>query len=100
MSIRSKILRELEKKPRRLKELKDKLGNDKKVQQTVEELQKKGKIRQKSGAYFLARDTKAEGTLECVLVKLGPSFGFAAPENDQKGDIFIPAVHCPATGCW
>ncbi len=37
MSIRSKILRELEKKPRRLKELKDKLGNDKKVQQTVEE---------------------------------------------------------------
>lgn len=90
MSIRSKILRELEKKPRRLKELKDKLGNDKKVQQTVEELQKKGKIRQKSGAYFLARDTKAEGTLECVLVKLGPGFGFAAPENDQKGDIFIP----------
>lgn len=90
MSIRSKILRELEKKPRRLKELKDKLGNDKKVQQTVEELQKKGKIRQKSGAYFLAQDRQADGVLECVLVKLGANFGFAAPENDQKGDIFIP----------
>lgn len=90
MSIRSKILRELEKKPKRLKELKDKLGNDKKVQQAVEELQKKGKICQKSGAYFLTKDHQAEGTMECVLVKLGAGFGFAAPLNDQKGDVFIP----------
>ena len=42
MSIRSKVLREIEKKPRRLKELKEKLGNDKKVQRAVEELLAKG----------------------------------------------------------
>ena len=31
MSLKGKILKELEKKPRRLKELKARLGNDKKV---------------------------------------------------------------------
>ena len=38
MSIRSKVLRELEKRPRRLGELKSMLGNDKKVQRAVEEI--------------------------------------------------------------
>ncbi len=89
MSIRTKVLREIEKKPRRLKDLKDKLGNDRKVQQAVDELVKKGKICQKSGAYFLAKGRPAEGLLECTLVKLGPSFGFAAPKFGGS-DVFIP----------
>ena len=38
MGIKTKILKELQKKPRRLKELKAKLGNDKKVARAVDEL--------------------------------------------------------------
>ena len=38
MGIKAKILKELQKKPRRLKELKAKLGNDKKVARAVDEL--------------------------------------------------------------
>lgn len=89
MSIRSKVLREIEKKPRRLKELKEKLGNNKKVQQTVEELVKKGKIRQKNGTYFMAKTHQADGALEGTLVKLGSSFGFVAQKEGP--DVFIPA---------
>ena len=36
MGIKAKILKELQKKPRRLKELKAKLGNDKKVARAVD----------------------------------------------------------------
>lgn len=88
MSIRSKVLREIEKRPRRLKELKDKLGNDKKVQHAVDELLKRGKIRRKGGAYVLTQSHVMDGALECTLVKLGPSFGFAAQKEGP--DIFIP----------
>ena len=38
MSLKGKILKELEKKPRRLKELKARLGNDKKVTRLMDEL--------------------------------------------------------------
>ena len=78
MSIRSKVLREIEKKPRRLKELKEKLGNDKKVQRAVEELLAKGRICQKQGAYFAVKSRMAEEALPCTLVKLCGSYGFAA----------------------
>ena len=90
MSIRSKVLREIEKKPRRLKELKEKLGNDKKVQRAVEELLAKGRICQKQGAYFAVKSRMAEEALPCTLVKLGGSFGFAA-QNAGGPDVFIPS---------
>lgn len=89
MSIRSKVLREIEKKPRRLKELKEKLGNDKKVQRAVEELLEKGKICQKEGAYFPVKGRLAENALPCTLVKLGTGFGFAC-QNGAGADVFIP----------
>ena len=44
MSMRSKILKELEKKPRRAKELKERLGSDKKVQRTLDELLDDGQV--------------------------------------------------------
>ena len=90
MSIRSKVLREIEKKPRRLKELKEKLGNDKKVQRAVEELLAKGRICQKQGAYFAVKSRMAEEALPCTLVKLGGSFAFAA-QNAGGPDVFIPS---------
>jgi len=43
MGIKAKILKELQKKPRRLKELKAKLGNDKKVARAVDELVERNK---------------------------------------------------------
>ena len=38
MGIKSKIIKEIQKKPRSLRELKAKLGNDKKVVRALEEL--------------------------------------------------------------
>ena len=90
MSIRSKVLKEIEKKPRRLRDLKAKLGNDKKVQRAVDELLKKGRICQKNGAYFPAWNKKSEGAILCTLVKIGPNFGFAQPVEKDSRDVFIP----------
>lgn len=87
MSIKSKILRELEKKPRTMKELKNKLGNDKKVARTVDELRRDNRVQRTKGGYAL---TTPEGeTVPCTLVKLAAGFGFARPD-DGSDDIFIP----------
>ena len=86
MSIKSKILRELEKKPRTIKELKSKLGNDKKVVRTVDELKKKNKVQSVKGVYSLAASGE---TRPCTLVKLTARFGFARPDDGGE-DIFIP----------
>ena len=88
MSIRSKVLRELEKRPRRLGELKSILGNDKKVQRAVEELATSGRILCKNGAWFAVKSGLAESAIACKLVKLGESFAFAAQADGP--DIFIP----------
>lgn len=89
MSLQTKILKEIEKRPCRLKELKKRLGNDKKVQRTVEELVWRGMLREKDGAYFLTRTGDADKAFPCRLVKLGRRFGFAS-RLDGEGDIFIP----------
>ena len=89
MSLQTKILKEIEKRPCRLKELKKRLGNDKKIQRTVEELVRRGMLREKDGAYFLTRTGDADKAFPCRLVKLGRRFGFAA-RLDGEGDIFIP----------
>ena len=89
MSLQTKILKEIEKRPCRLKELKKRLGNDKKIQRTVEELVWRGMLREKDGAYFLTRTGDADKAFPCRLVKLGRRFGFAS-RLDGEGDIFIP----------
>lgn len=88
MSLRGKILKELEKRPRSLKELKAKLGNDKKVAKLVEELEGQKKIGRWKGLYAV-RPAKGAAAVPCKLVKLGKSFGFAKPDDDS-GDIFVP----------
>ena len=88
MSIRSKVLRELEKRPRRLGELKSMLGNDKKVQRAVEELASSGRILCKNGAWFAAKGGLADAATPCRLVKLGENFAFAA--QAEGPDVFIP----------
>ncbi len=88
MSIRSKILKELEKKPRRAKELKERLGSDKKVQRALEELVQGQKVRQQGEVYF-AQGGRQDTLLPCTMVKIGRTFGFAA-RQDGEGDVFIP----------
>lgn len=88
MSIKSKILRELEKKPRTLKQLKEKLGNDKKVARAMGELEKQKQIESAKGVYSLHVENEAPDAAPCTLVSVLPGFGFARPE--EGGDIFIP----------
>ena len=88
MSLKAKILKELEKKPRRLKELKTKLGNDKKIPKAMDELFHEKKLTCKDGVYAVAT-SKTEHALVCTIVKLGRGFGFAKPE-DGSLDVFIP----------
>lgn len=90
MSIRSKVWRELNKRPRRMKELKAKLGNDRKVQKIVEEMVAHGRIRKQDGMYYLTSKEPVTDGIPCRLVKLGPSFGFAKPLDGETKDIFIP----------
>ncbi len=88
MSIKSKVLKEIEKKPRRLKELKAKLGNDKKVSKAVDELFHEKLVSCRQGLYSAA-SIKQEHAIQCKIVKLGRTFGFAKPE-DGSLDVFIP----------
>ncbi|MEG1925587.1 MAG: VacB/RNase II family 3'-5' exoribonuclease, partial [Ruthenibacterium sp.] len=88
MSLKAKIIKELEKKPRRLKELKAKLGNDKKIPKAMDELFHDKKLTCKDGVYAVAT-AKTEHALVCTIVKLGRGFAFAKPE-DGSLDVFIP----------
>ena len=89
MSIRSKVLRALEKRPRRMHELKSILGNDRKVQGILRDLLDQGRVHQKEGTYFLARDNEAQKAIPCTVVKVAARFGFATRE-DGRGDVFVP----------
>ena len=88
MSIRSKVLLQLEKKPRRAKELKQILGNDRKVKHALDTLEQKGKIQKKAGVYYLVKQDTDPALRKGTVVKLGPTFGFVAQQEGQ--DIFIP----------
>ena len=89
MSIRSKILRQLEQRPCKAGELTAILGNNKKVKQALAQLQKAGRIVQNRGVYKLAAKPSVSRKLRrAVLVKLAPTFGFAA--QSDGADIFIP----------
>lgn len=104
MSLRAKILKELEKRPRRLKELKAKFDEDKKVQAVLGFLVKDGLVVEKDGVYFRkARSAQPATTgeaIKCTVVKVAKNFGFAAPvvEEDEQGnlpaekpaDFFVP----------
>lgn len=88
MGIKSKIIKEIQKKPRSLRELKAKLGNDKKVVRALDELTARGKLTQHAGLYAIP-DARAAGAVECEVVKVAEKFGFARPAAGGP-DIFIP----------
>ncbi|MEG2405038.1 MAG: ribonuclease R, partial [Oscillospiraceae bacterium] len=76
MSIKAKIMAEIEKRPRRLKELKAKLGNDKKVMRAVDELVKSQKLTSTADGIYSVKLQKAVDAVKCNIVKLGKGFGF------------------------
>ncbi|MEG0762490.1 MAG: VacB/RNase II family 3'-5' exoribonuclease [Oscillospiraceae bacterium] len=92
MSIKGKILTELEKRPRRVKELKSKIGNDKKLVRALDELLENKTLTINDGVYSIARKNapkNLDGAVKCILVKLGKGFGFAK-QIDGSGDVFVP----------
>lgn len=56
MSIRSKILREVEKRPRRLRDIQERVGVERKVMWELNNLVREGKLVQKMGTYYLPGD--------------------------------------------
>ncbi len=88
MGIKSKIIKEIQKKPRSLRELKAKLGNDKKVVRALEELTARGRLTQHAGMYAIP-DARAAQAEECEIVKVAEKFGFARPVAGGP-DLFIP----------
>ena len=91
MSIRSKILREVEKRPRRLRDIQERVGVERKVMWELNNLVREGKLVQKMGTYYLPGDPavappKPEDCIPCTIVKLGRTFGFAMRE-DLSGNI-------------
>ncbi|MDL2324869.1 ribonuclease R [Ruminococcaceae bacterium OttesenSCG-928-A16] len=101
MSLRSVILRELSAGPRSAKMLRKTLAADeRKVTRTLKALMRDNKVIGVNGMYRLrpqaAIKLKARPVgqttgqqIPATLVKLGKSFGFAAPK-DQSADIFVP----------
>ena len=88
MGVKAKILKEIQKKPHTLRELKAKLGNDKKVARALEELTARGKLMQHAGVYAVP-DARAAHAAECEIVKVAEKYGFARPAAGGP-DIFIP----------
>lgn len=88
MSIKNKVIRELELHSCRMGELTRRLGNNKKVQAALRELRSQGLVQEKGGLYTLKKEQPPEGE-PCTLVKLAERFGFAK-RDDGQGDIFVP----------
>lgn len=89
MSIKAKILQEIEKRPRRMKELKAKLGNDKKVARALQELVGAKKLTLNSDGLYALKTAKTQNAKNATIVKLGKGFAFAKLA-DGSGDVFIP----------
>lgn len=88
MSLQQKLIEELYKGPRSIKQLSASLGvNNKRVSRALGPLVSNKKVRLRKRTYSLV---SADGPLlQSTLVKLARNFGFAEPD-DGSGDIFIP----------
>lgn len=102
MSLREKLLQEIERRPRRLKELKLRFGEEKRVVAVLGFLVKDGLVTEDDGLYTRAAAKPAAGgeQVKCKIAKVAKNFGFATPvpateeeaakPADRSNDLFIP----------
>lgn len=102
MSLKEKVLQEIERKPRRLKELTFRLGDEKKVKTVLSLLMKEGVVKVNNGLYVRVKKTAKlpRKTILCTVSKLAKTFGFVTPvpkneeeaakPADRSNDLFIP----------
>ncbi len=92
MPLKDKLLKFLKKKPSTLAELKVQFGFDKRIDNILSRLIKKGKIKKQEGKLVYIKPEKKKKditTVEAVVVKHTGSYAFAAPLNGGD-DYFIP----------
>lgn len=89
MSLKGKIIKELSKRPHRLKELKAKLGNDKRLAKQMDAMVASHEVSQRSGGVYLLNRANSKNAIECTIIKLAKGFGFAQPVTGSA-DVFIP----------
>ncbi|MDL2327628.1 ribonuclease R [Ruminococcaceae bacterium OttesenSCG-928-A11] len=88
MSLKTNLLRELEKGPQTVKQLRAGAGADsKKITKALKAMEADGEVSHKKGLYTLL--IPASAMVNGKLVKLGRTFGFVKPLDDS-GDIFVP----------
>ncbi|MDL2293417.1 ribonuclease R [Ruminococcaceae bacterium OttesenSCG-928-D13] len=88
MSLKTELLRVLEKGPQTVKQLRAGVGTDgKKITRALKEMEDARQVSGSKGLYTLLIPSSA--LIDGKLVKLGRTFGFVKPLDDS-GDIFVP----------
>ncbi|MEG2769997.1 MAG: VacB/RNase II family 3'-5' exoribonuclease, partial [Oscillospiraceae bacterium] len=96
MSLKEKLLKDIEEEPRKVKYLRKKYGEDKKMFDKIDELVREGKLKKIDNTFYIAKNASKLATaqnkniLACTLVKLAKNFGFAKPLDGVSPDVFIP----------
>lgn len=90
MSLKTKILKELQARPRTLKQLQQKFGNNRALARIVKELAREKRITKFDGVYVLKKQTGQNKPAQ--IVKLGKGFAFAKLLKED-GEVFIPAKY-------
>jgi ribonuclease R len=99
MSLKEKIIKELERGPSGITGLKKKFGNNKKVTAILAKLEKEKKVVKINGYYTLASaktvalrrsSAQSKNIVKGKIVRVAKGFGFAARIETEGEDIFIP----------
>lgn len=104
MTLREKILQEIQRNPRRLRELKARFGDEKRILAVLGFLISDGLVTLENDVYTKARPKAAAAgeKVTCTISKLAKNFGFATPVPDpadpeaaakpvdRSQDLFIP----------
>ncbi len=90
MSLKTKVLKELQTRPRTLKQLQQKFGNNRALARAVKDLEREKRITKFDGVYVLKKQTGQNKPAQ--IVKLGKGFAFAKLLNED-GEVFIPAKY-------
>ncbi|MCI6639847.1 MAG: ribonuclease R [Pygmaiobacter massiliensis] len=104
MSLRADVLREIERRPRQLRDLKSKFRDEKKLIAVLGYLVSDGLISLENGVYRKAKPQPAAdmAPVRCMVTKVAKNFGFVSPlpdpndpqadskPQDRSLDLFVP----------